>query len=141
MSYLGKEDIFRQVINLAKDYQEYNDKYALNEFSTSAEDFEKQKKHGQSHEYAEITRRKEKLSDFLDSLSLDDVKTVLVVMYLGRDEHYDPDASYEERYEYIRKEFDTESWNNKSIVINQIAGKAPLAEYLANGAEILGINI
>lgn len=81
------------------------------------------------------------LLSYLESLSFEDIKDLQTVMYLGRDEDYSEEETYEERFQNFRKYLDSRGWNSKKIEIRQISQKTPLDEYLLNGFKILNINI
>lgn len=72
-------------------------------------------------------------------MSFDDVKMLQCVMYLGRDEDYDPNDSPEERYDQVRRELDAVGWGSQKNEVRQLAGKGPLGEYLRDGLLALRI--
>lgn len=84
--------------------------------------------------------RNAKLEPYLQNLTFDEVKSLQVIMYLGRDEDYNPTLSsqgiYDSQFEYFDK---TLGWNTQELEINQIMEKLPLADYLLNGKKILGL--
>ncbi|MGQ7672618.1 hypothetical protein ACTGX8_05995 [Streptococcus suis] len=81
---------------------------------------------------------RKKLTDYLDSLSYDQVKIVQTVMYVGRDTSYEmTNINPEDLYEEV---FNSLTWHeDKSIEISQIAQKSPLDDYLIRGMELLKI--
>jgi|LGVF01.2.fsa_nt_gb hypothetical protein len=85
----------------------------------------------ESPEYKKINN---KLLEFLFSLSDDDIKSVMTIMYVGRDNDHEegqnPTDNFNEKYNQI-------SWSDKSNDVIQIASKQPLAEYLNSGMTIL----
>lgn len=89
-----------------------------------------------------VIRGKEKeLFDFLNSLDYEVVKSLQVIMYIGRDSScIEEDGTY--NYEKSRKVFDKQGWNeDKSIEVNQMVEKVHLAEYLKDGLKKLNINL
>jgi len=61
------------------------------------------------------------------------------VLYLGRDGDYDPRDSPEERYDQVRRNLDAVVWGSEKDDARQLAGKAPLCEYLQDGLRALRI--
>lgn len=126
-----QENIVRKVITLADDYRLIYNKYApqggsLKELAVFQA----------SEEYKLVKEKYSLLSDYLMGLSIDEVIMVQTVMYIGRDERgsniSDASTLYKEVYDdlYERK-------NTKSIEVNQITQKMPLADYLRDGLIIL----
>ncbi len=89
----------------------------------------------------EMGEKERELFDFLNSLDYEVVKTLQVIMYIGRDSScMEKDGTY--NYEETRKYFDKRGWNSKkSIEVNQMVEKFRLAEYLKKGFEKLNIVI
>lgn len=133
--YMGS---FKTVVDLAKKFEEaYNEeiKEGLHDFSLSEMDqfLENQSKCTTSESYGE------ELESVLNSLDFEAIKTLQVIMYLGRDEDYNPKQTPEEIYRDYRNYFDKQGWKTKSIEIGQMTEKFPLGSYLENGFSILGI--
>ncbi len=85
-------------------------------------------------------KREEPIYKYLDSLDMENIKFIQTLMYIGRDydgkDHKSPEAIYREQKEGL----DIIGWKSKSIEINQMLGKAPLAKYLRSGLRILKCN-
>lgn len=88
---------------------------------------------------ADCQKAEKELSDYLNSLDFETVKNLQTLMYLGRDEDYSKNDSFEERFYKYREYFDKRDWNTQEIEVGQMTEKAPLAEYLENGMKIVGI--
>lgn len=79
---------------------------------------------------------------YLESLDYETIKTIMVIMYLGRDRDYNRNDQPEEILREQRKYFDLLGWSGeKEIDVDQMVGKLPLDEYLRTGLSILKINI
>lgn len=80
----------------------------------------------------------DKLEEYLNNLSFDEVKSLQAIMYLGRDRDYDanlaPQQIYNSQFDYFDK---TLGWNTKELEINQMVGKMPIAKYLIEAKKIL----
>lgn len=129
---------YKTVVDLAKKFEEaYNEEASegLHNFSLSkmAQFFENQKECTKSESYGK------ELESVLDSLDFEAIKILQVIMYLGRDEDYDPKQPPEEIYKDYRSYFDKRGWNTKAIETGQMTEKVPLGSYLENGFSILGI--
>lgn len=88
-----------------------------------------------------IHGKEKELYDFLNTLDYEVIKTLQVIMYIGRDAScMEDDGTYD--YEKTRKSFDEQGWNpDKSIEVNQMVEKVHLAEYLKEGFKKLNIAI
>ena len=134
--FIGKEKIFRDVIGLAEDWMLVRERSGfdggtlqeIHEFSKTPE--------GQKIEAAEKA-----LSNYLFSLSFDDVKMIQTVMYLGRDQDYNNSLTAVEIYNDFLGDLDRHGWESKETETNQILEKGPLARYLKSGLKILDVQI
>lgn len=115
------KDVFTDVLNLANNRRTYYEQHGF--------------------EGKDVEKKRLELVAYLNELDYEVVKTIQVIMYLGRDEDYDGYDIPEEIYRKQRKYFDSLGWNNKVIEINQIAEKMPLDIYLTNGFKILDIHL
>lgn len=82
----------------------------------------------------------DKLTDILMNLTLEEVKALQSIMYLGRDKDYKgntADEIFTDYYNYIS----SLGVNKKHIEVRQMVSKIPLGEYLTEGYRILGINL
>lgn len=124
--------IVDDVIELAKEHRETYEKFSpsgtFNLGSGELSEFNK------TDEANLIRAKSNKLREYLDSLSFEDVKFVQTLMYIGRDESSNEDISAAQLYE---EKFASLSWSSKEIEINMILEKLPLDEYLSNGKEII----
>lgn len=82
-----------------------------------------------------LDRRKktQALRSYLSQLSLDDVKTIQTIMYLGRDADYNESDDEATIYKKFREKMDKLGWEKKEIEINQMVEKDLLDNYLVNG--------
>ena len=79
---------------------------------------------------------------YLESLDYETVKTIMVIMYLGRDRDYKRNDPPEEILRQQKEYFDLLGWSGeKEIEVDQMVGKIPLGEYLRTGLNILNIDI
>lgn len=131
--------VFSDVIRLARDHRVYYDQYGMKSMSMTPDGFRKREEFRNSPEGKELSRRKKELDAYLDGLDFEVVKTLQVIMYLGRDRNYDKQDTPQEIYRKQRAAFDSQGWNTKSIEINQMTEKLPLDEYLQDGLRILGL--
>lgn len=82
------------------------------------------------------------LREYLESLDYETIKTLQIVMYLGRDQNYNENDTPEELFRKMREHFDELGWHeDKELEINQMIEKAPLDKYLKDGLRILKITI
>ncbi|TXR98724.1 hypothetical protein DN390_16395 [Bacillus sp. SH7-1] len=131
--------VFSDVIRLARDHRVYYDQYGMKSMSTTPDGFRKREEFRNSPEGKELSRREKELDAYLDGLDFEVVKTLQVIMYLGRDRDHDKEDIPQEIYRKQRAAFDFQGWNTKSIEINQMTEKLPLDEYLQDGLRILGL--
>jgi len=81
---VDKKGILQDVIGLAENWKSLMDRSGFDGGSIQEiQEFHK------SPKGKEIDEAEQKLSDYMSSLSFDDVKMIQTVMYLGRDEDYD----------------------------------------------------
>lgn len=123
------EIVFKKVLDLAEKRRlvETEDEVNLEEFEL--EDLEE-------------CEEERNLRIYIESLDYETIKTLQVIMYLGRDMDYDREDTPDLILHKQRKHFDSLGWNkDKDIEVNQMVEKIPLGEYLRNGLEILNINI
>lgn len=134
MLFNGKEQIFRDIIHFAEAREKAHDlAKSENGIFEKAIDF----KLSPAEEAAEVS-----LKNYMDSLTFEDIKMLQVVMYLGRDRDHDKTLSTPlEIYNDYFKYFDGMGWHSKEIEINQVIEKAPLADYLKSGLEILNVEL
>lgn len=78
-------------------------------------------------------RTEEPVYKYLDSLDMEIIKFIQTVMYIGRDYSGKEEKTPRMIYNEQKEELDFVGWNTKSIEINQMMGKAPLANYLREG--------
>lgn len=82
------------------------------------------------------------LRTYIESLDYETIKTLMIIMYLGRDRDYNRNDPPEKILHEQRKYFDLLGWSGeKEIEVDQMVGKLPLGEYLRTGLSILNINI
>ncbi|SCM88432.1 DUF3775 domain-containing protein [Bacillus mycoides] len=128
--------VFEDVIKLARDHRLYYEKQHIGSTPKDIIEFR------ETPEGKELARRKKLLNDYLNQLDFEVVKTIQVIMYLGRNRDYDEQDLPEEIYRKQRESFDKHiGWNEKRIEINQITQKVPLDQYLENGLNILGVRL
>ncbi|PFL14005.1 hypothetical protein COJ07_29250 [Bacillus cereus] len=128
--------VFEDVIKLARDHRLYYEKQHIGSTPKDIIEFR------ETPEGKELARRKKLLNDYLNQLDFEVVKTIQVIMYLGRNRDYDEKDLPEEIYRKQRESFDKHiGWNEKRIEINQITQKVPLDQYLENGLNILGVRL
>lgn len=132
MSFLSKEkvDIINQVISLSRDYQKISNDWGLNEGSLIDSINHRETEDG---EKIEMTRQR--LINYLETLSFEDVQVVQTVMYTGRDpekgdNEMDPKILYSEVFSNL-------SWSTKEVEIKTMVGKLSLADYLYKGLKLL----
>jgi len=87
--------------------------------------------------YASYSSLNLELETNLENLSFDDVKSLRIIMYLGKDEDHNRDLKPIKIYENSKKFDETLDWKTKSLEIDQILEKLLLATYLINGKNIL----
>jgi len=85
-------------------------------------------------------REKNKLLQYLNSLTYEENLMIAAVMYIGRDcsdkEFFETPNIFEERLKEMKNTF-----SSNDILINQIYGKLPLHKYLENAFRLFGINL
>lgn len=134
--FKGKEQIFRDVIGLAEDRVLVSERSGFDGGTINEIHEFRRTPEGRKVDVAEAS-----LSDYLFSLSFDDVKMIQTVMYLGRDREYDLSSTPLEIYNEFNEYLDRHGWESKEIEANQILEKGPLADYLKSGLEILDVKI
>jgi hypothetical protein len=132
----GKEQIFRDVVNLAQACKSAIDLSGF-EGGSVKEFYEFQK----TIPAQKIQVAEDALNDYMVKLSFDDVKMLQTVMYLGRDRDYDKSQTPIEIFNDYLNYLGKNGWNTKEIEINQMTEKAPLADYIRSGLEILNVTI
>ncbi|MDA2546910.1 hypothetical protein ACQVWG_05770 [Bacillus cereus] len=125
--------IFKDVVNLSRDYRLYYEKHSVGGSPEDIREFIK------TPEGQERKRRKELLDNYMDELDFETIKTLQVIMYLGRDRDYNKQDTPEEIYRKEREYFDSQGWNTKSIETDQMTSKVPFGQFLEEGLEILQI--
>ncbi len=117
-------DVLNEVIDLAREKRGILD--SSNDFNL------------EGMEESPYSTARKRLTDYLESLSYDQVRIIQTVMYVGRDTSYEmTDINPKDLYE---EKFNSLTWHeNKSIEISQIVQKESLDEYLIKGIEILRI--
>lgn len=92
----------------------------------------------QSDEY---NKAEERLTEYIDELSFEDLKFIQAIMYLGRDTSLEEKANYsatellKSQIEYL----DKNGWTTKEGEADHVQGKMPLDEYLKEGLSIISI--
>ncbi|MFZ7942522.1 hypothetical protein [Neobacillus sp. 19] len=136
MLFKGKEQIIRDVIYLAESWKNLHDSSGFEGSSLKEiREFEA------TPTGRKIQAAEDALYSYMMALSVEDVKMLKAIMYLGRDRDYDKSLSpfeiYNDYFEYIGKG----GWKSKEIGVNQMTEKMPLANYLKSGLNILEVVI
>lgn len=80
------------------------------------------------------------LREYLESLDYETVKTLQVIMYLGRDKDYNNNDTPGEILRKQREYYDMLGWSDeKKVEVSQMVQKMPLDNYLRSGLSILNI--
>ena len=91
--------------------------------------------------YASYSSLNSKLETNLKKLSFDDVRSLRIIMYLGKDEDHSRDLKPIKIYENLKYFGETLDRKTKEFEIDQILEKLPLANYLINGKKILKLGL
>lgn len=135
--FTGTEHIFRDVIFLAENI-ELKHEQADSHGSSIGEiiAFDKTPA-GQEIEKATVA-----LTNYLLTLSFDNVKMLQRVMYLGRDREYDEHlVAQMDIYNDFLRTFRKSDWETKEVEAKVMVQKGNLARYLKDGAKILSIQL
>lgn len=79
------------------------------------------------------------LRNYLMSLDFEAIKTIQIIMYLGRNKDYNKELSPEEIFLNEKSFFEEQGWKDKFIEVDQITQKMPLDDFLKSGLEILKV--
>lgn len=126
-------ELLKEVIQLAQIRSEYHNQYSLK--SGSMEEFAEYQK---SDDYKKVKEKDDKLKDFFNKISFEDIKWIQTIMYIGRDAQ-DGEAIPEMLFQQYYADFEQRGWESKTIETSQITQKLPLADYLIRGRELLNI--
>ncbi|MBU5487013.1 DUF3775 domain-containing protein [Clostridium sp. MSJ-8] len=127
----------QKTIELAMEIETCRNKIDPSSIPKQISDFEKFEK---TEAVKILNSHIDKLEKYLKTLSLEELKVIKVVMYIGRD-YKNNNLPPVKKYEIERKYWDKKGCKSKDLEIQTLLEKRPLLKYLQSGCELLQINL
>jgi len=132
----SRQKIFSELVEIADRKKRAKEQSGFDGGSAKEiQDFQK------TPEGKEIQSIRRELSNYLSSLTFDDIKVIQTVMYLGRDQEHNPEDPPSKIFQDEFNHLDQSGWGPKHAEEGQISQKTPLPDYIRKGFSILGLRL